>query len=68
MIAPVLDKIAGAADSERIEFYKVDVDEAEDISHRAGVTAVCSFDGLQYRFIDANNTVLRLPDAYIPGI
>jgi len=45
MIAPVLDKIAGAADPNQIEFYKVDVDDAAEIASRAGISAVCSFDG-----------------------
>ena len=40
MIAPVLEKIAEAADSSRIEFYKVDVDEAVEIARKAGITAV----------------------------
>jgi len=43
MITPVLDKFAGEADSSKIEFYKVDVDEASEISHKAGVTAMPTF-------------------------
>ncbi|KIM82320.1 hypothetical protein PILCRDRAFT_820709 [Piloderma croceum F 1598] len=43
MISPILDKLAGAADPNRIEFYKVDVDETEEISARAGVTAMPTF-------------------------
>ena len=56
MIAPILDKMADAADSSRIEFYKVDVDEAGEISHRAGIKAVCSFECLRYHFVHADNT------------
>ena len=41
MISPVLERMAEAADSSRIEFYKVDVDEAVEIAQKAGVTAVC---------------------------
>jgi thioredoxin 1 len=41
MIAPVLDKFAAEADSSKIEFYKVDVDEAAAISRKAGVSVVC---------------------------
>jgi len=43
MISPVLDKLAGDADSSRIEFYKVDVDDAEAVSTKAGVTAMPTF-------------------------
>jgi len=43
MIAPVLDKFADAADSSKIEFYKVDVDDAAEISHKAGVTVMPTF-------------------------
>jgi hypothetical protein len=68
MISPVLDKLAGDADSSRIEFYKVDVDDAEAVSTKAGVTAVCFFEYVYYPLIDANSTVLHLPDAYVPCI
>jgi len=43
MIAPVLDKIAGAADPNQIEFYKVDVDDAAEIASRAGISAMPTF-------------------------
>jgi thioredoxin 1 len=41
VIAPVVDKLAEAADSSRIEFYKVDVDDAKDVAR--GVASVCFF-------------------------
>ena len=41
MIAPVVEKIASASDPSEIEFYKVDVDDAQEIAQKAGVTAVC---------------------------
>jgi len=43
MIAPVLDKFAAEADSSKIEFYKVDVDEAAAISRKAGVSVMPTF-------------------------
>lgn len=43
MIAPILDKIAGAADSSKIEFYKVDVDDAHAVAQKAGVSSVCPY-------------------------
>jgi len=43
MIAPILDKLAEEADPSEIEFYKVDVDEAADISQKAGITAMPTF-------------------------
>jgi len=43
MIAPVLEKLADAADPSQIEFYKVDVDDASEISHRAGVSVMPTF-------------------------
>lgn len=43
MIAPVLDKIAEAADPSKIEFYKVDVDDAHAVAQKAGVSAVCPY-------------------------
>jgi hypothetical protein len=67
MIAPVLDKFAGEADSSKIEFYKVDVDEASEISHKAGVTAVCNLFVLNTVTSFANCTSQR-PDADVPGV
>jgi len=43
MIAPILDKIAVAADPSKIEFYKVDVDDAHEVAHKAGVSAMPTF-------------------------
>jgi len=43
MIAPTFEKMADAADSSRIEFYKVDVDDASEIAHKAKVTSMPTF-------------------------
>jgi len=43
VISPVLDKFAEAADSSKIEFYKVDVDEATDITVKAGISSMPTF-------------------------
>jgi len=43
MIAPFLDDVVAAADPSKIVFYKVDVDDAVDIVHKAGVTVMPTF-------------------------
>ena len=40
MISPVFEKLAGAADDSKVEFYKIDVDEVPDVASEVGVTAV----------------------------
>jgi thiol-disulfide isomerase/thioredoxin len=56
VIAPILDKLAEAADSSRIEFYKVDVDAAPAITAAAHISSVCSLYILEY-FILINRTL-----------
>jgi len=43
VINPVVDKLAEKADSSRIEFYKVDVDDAAEIARKAGVSSMPTF-------------------------
>jgi len=43
MISPILEHLAAEADKSKIEFYKVDVDEAAAISEREGITAMPTF-------------------------
>ena len=43
MISPLFDKFAGEAPADKIEFYKVDVDEQEQISQECGIKAMPTF-------------------------
>ncbi|PWN94169.1 thioredoxin [Acaromyces ingoldii] len=43
MISPMFEKLAGAADADKIEFYKVDVDEQGQIAEEVGIKAMPTF-------------------------
>lgn len=43
MISPLFEKFASEAPSDQIAFYKVDVDEQEQISQEVGITAMPTF-------------------------
>ena len=40
MISPIFEKLAASADTEKVEFYKVDVDAVPDVAQEVGVRAV----------------------------
>lgn len=43
MISPLFEKFAASSDSSKIAFYKVDVDEQEQISQEVGIKAMPTF-------------------------
>lgn len=43
MISPVFEKLSERADYSGIEFYKVDVDEVEDVAQEVGIRAMPTF-------------------------
>lgn len=43
MISPIFEKFAAAADADKIEFYKVDVDEQDKIAAEVGIKAMPTF-------------------------
>ena len=43
MISPMFEKLAAAADADKIEFYKVDVDEQGQIAEEVGIKAMPTF-------------------------
>ncbi|UZJ54189.1 hypothetical protein CBS101457_003509 [Exobasidium rhododendri] len=43
MISPMFEKFAAAAPADKIAFYKVDVDEQDQISQEVGVKAMPTF-------------------------
>jgi thioredoxin-like negative regulator of GroEL len=43
MISPLFEKFAAAAPADKIAFYKVDVDEQEQISQEVGIKAMPTF-------------------------
>ncbi len=40
MISPILEQLSDTAELSKVQFYKVDVDEAEEISQDQGIKAV----------------------------
>lgn len=40
LISPVFEKFSNVADFNNIEFYKVDVDDAQEVSQEAGIKTV----------------------------
>jgi thiol-disulfide isomerase/thioredoxin len=69
VINPVVDKLAEKADSSRIEFYKVDVDDAAEIARKAGVSSVCFLHIFPPGYL-AFKLMARFqpPDAYISRV
>lgn len=43
MISPLFEKFAASSDASKIAFYKVDVDEQEQISQEVGIKAMPTF-------------------------
>lgn len=43
MISPMFEKFASESPADKIEFYKVDVDEQEQISQECGIKAMPTF-------------------------
>lgn len=71
IISPILDKLAAEADSYRIEFYKVDVDNASAIVQKAGMSVVClHYSDLSHLLIGYTYSILLHghADAYFQSI